>query len=114
MSKRNLAVIALLATTLLLAAPGKADDEGVLIVKLSIVATVAKCSQAGMEFEASEWTALSNSVWQSAAAQQRPRAERVRLWMIARSMFAKIDPTNCGNLRRQVSSWFPGLLGKER
>lgn len=68
MSRRYVVVIASL-WTLQLASPGMADDEGVLIVKFSMVATVAKCSQTGIEFDASEWTALSNSVWRNAGAQ---------------------------------------------
>jgi hypothetical protein len=89
--------------------PTRADDEGVLIVQLSILATVGKCAQAQIEFKPAEWTALSNHIWQSPVAQQLPREDRVHLWMVSRSMFSKIDSKSCARVREQIKTWFPNV-----
>ena len=86
-----------------------AEEEGVLIVQLSILATVGKCTQAAIEFQPEEWAALSDHIWQGEAARKLPRKDRVRLWMTARNMLKQIGPETCSDTRRQIQTWLPTL-----
>lgn len=87
------------------------DEEGVLIVQLSLLATVGKCSQVAIEFQPEEWAALSNQVWHGETASRLPRTERVRLWMIGRSMLGQINAETCARTRRQIGTWLPSPEG---
>jgi hypothetical protein len=94
--------------------PSVAEEEGVLIVQLSILATVGKCTQAAIEFQPEEWAALSDHVWHGEAARKLPRKDRIRLWMTARNILKQIGPETCADTRRQIQTWLPTFQPKPR